>query len=105
MPPSHSREGEETARGHVMNSNSFPAMRELEDEVKNASHVLFALDYDGTLTPTIEDPAQAVLSAPTRDTLAALAARKDIDVIVVSGRALRDVRNIVGLADPIYVGN
>jgi trehalose 6-phosphate phosphatase len=80
-------------------------MHDLEDEVKNARNILFALDYDGTLTPTIDDPTQAVLCGPTREMLAALAARKDMDVAVVSGRALRNVREMVGLADPIYVGN
>ncbi|MFO7561513.1 MAG: trehalose-phosphatase [Enhygromyxa sp.] len=61
------------------------------------------LDYDGTLTPIVDDPADANLSEATRATLATLAARWP--VAVVSGRDRRDVERRVGLAELVYAGN
>jgi trehalose 6-phosphate synthase/phosphatase len=63
------------------------------------------LDYDGTLTPIAAHPADAVLSAETRELLAACAARADTQVAVVSGRSLEDVRKLVGLTGLTYAGN
>ena len=42
------------------------------------------LDYDGTLTPIVDRPEDAVLSEPMRDTVRRLATR--CPVCVVSGR-------------------
>jgi trehalose 6-phosphate phosphatase len=62
----------------------------------------FFLDYDGTLTPIVERPEDAVLSEATRDVLRRLAARHP--VAIVSGRDLEDVRARVGLEDVHYAG-
>jgi trehalose 6-phosphate synthase/phosphatase len=63
------------------------------------------VDYDGTLTPIVDHPAEAVLSPRMRNALAACAARPDIDVAIISGRALADARASVGLETLIYAGN
>ena len=44
------------------------------------------LDYDGTLTPIVDDPAEAKLDERTREVLQRLT--KDMFVAVISGRAL-----------------
>ncbi|HZZ82120.1 MAG TPA: trehalose-phosphatase [Gemmataceae bacterium] len=88
-----------------MTSNFFPAMRPLEDQVQRAGHVLFALDYDGTLTPIVEDPMHAVLPPPTRELLGSLARFKDVSVAIMSGRIIKDLRELVALNELIYVGN
>lgn len=64
--------------------------------------VLF--DYDGTLTPLARHPCLAELDPRTRRRLAALAALPDVRVGVVSGRALEDVRAMVGLGGVYYAG-
>jgi len=46
---------------------------------------VIACDFDGTLSPIVDDPAEAVLVDGARETLAALA-RQFEDVIVISGR-------------------
>ena len=62
------------------------------------------LDYDGTLTPIVERPEQAVISASVRDILRALAERCVV-VAIVSGRGLQDVRKRVGLGTLYYAGS
>lgn len=61
------------------------------------------LDYDGTLTPIVDRPQDAILSAEGRAAVAALAAR--LPVAVVSGRDRADVETLVGLPDLIYAGS
>jgi trehalose-6-phosphatase len=50
------------------------------------------LDYDGTLTPLVTDPAAARLSPVTRQVLAALLHHPRYQVAIVSGRTLRDLQ-------------
>ena len=88
-----------------MNNLFFPAMQDVAERIARAPHVLLALDYDGTLTPIVDDPGRALLPAPTREVLEAMARRYDVDVAVVSGRSLRDLQHLVGVANVIYAGN
>lgn len=61
------------------------------------------LDYDGTLTPIVDRPADAHLSERMRRTLSRLAAVAN--VAIVSGRDLPDVRRRVGLSGLSYAGS
>lgn len=61
------------------------------------------LDYDGTLTPIVEDPAQATLPTATRRAIEELAGRTT--VAIVSGRDLQDVRAMVDLPGIHYAGS
>ncbi len=70
-----------------------------------AGRILLCLDYDGTLSPIVRDPAAARISASTRKLLQRLSASDRITVAVISGRQLEDVRRLVGLPDLIYAGN
>jgi trehalose-phosphatase len=76
----------------------------LRGRIRDYRVVLF-LDYDGTLTPLCEHPADALLAPETRAALDRCAAREDTDVAIVSGRALADIRAMVGHEDLIYAGN
>ncbi|MGH8687649.1 MAG: trehalose-phosphatase [Burkholderiales bacterium] len=60
------------------------------------------LDYDGTLTPIVERPEDAVLAPAAREALRRAAAR--YPVAIVSGRDLEDVRARVGLPGLTYAG-
>lgn len=64
--------------------------------------VLF-LDYDGTLTPIVSRPADAVLSTEMRATVQAVAAR--LPVVIVSGRGRRNVEDMVQIDGLGYVGS
>lgn len=53
------------------------------------------LDYDGTLTPIVDDPAAATLPDATREVIERL--RERCPVAVISGRDLDDVRRLLAL--------
>ncbi len=61
------------------------------------------LDYDGTLTPIVERPEDAVLPDAVRATIAELAAL--CTVAIVSGRDRADVETMVGLDGLVYAGS
>ncbi|MFW6195135.1 MAG: trehalose-phosphatase [Chloroflexota bacterium] len=61
------------------------------------------LDYDGTLTPIVPNPDDAVLSESMRETIEQLAKR--CTVAVISGRDLQDVRGKVGVDGIAYAGS
>lgn len=64
---------------------------------------LLFLDYDGTLAPISPRPEIARMSEPMRETVAALAGF--CPVAVISGRALPNIREHVGLENIHYAGN
>lgn len=61
------------------------------------------LDYDGTLTPIVQRPEEARLKASVRRTLSQLA--HTVPVVIVSGRALHDLRRRVGVPGIRYVAH
>lgn len=61
------------------------------------------LDYDGTLSPIVERPQDAVLTEAMRACVARLA--RTCPVAVVSGRDLSDVRSRVGVEGIAYAGS
>src|SRR5688500_8484177 len=61
------------------------------------------LDYDGTLTPIVDRPEDAVISHGMRRTVRELAAR--CPVCVVSGRDRRVVQELMGIDDLIVAGS
>lgn len=61
------------------------------------------LDYDGTLTPIVERPEDAVISGSMREAVRGLAAR--CPVCVVSGRDRPVVQRLMGVDDLIVAGS
>jgi alpha,alpha-trehalase len=61
------------------------------------------LDYDGTLTPIVSRPDQAMLMDSTQAILRTLASK--IPVAILSGRELKDVRKRVGIDGIVYAGS
>src|SRR5215211_4462396 len=61
------------------------------------------LDYDGTLTPIVDRPEDAVISQGMRNAVRRLAQR--CPVCVVSGRDRRVVQELIGLDDLIVAGS
>jgi trehalose-phosphatase len=71
--------------------------------VVSAPVLLVASDFDGTLSPIVNDPARA---APLEEATAALAAIADLPathVAVVSGRALADLGARVGMPSHVHL--
>jgi alpha,alpha-trehalase len=76
--------------------------REIEGRLGTTRPAVF-LDYDGTLTPIVARPDLATLGDSMRDVIASLARRAS--VAVVSGRDVRDVKDMVGLDGIYYAGS
>ncbi len=66
--------------------------------------ILLMTDYDGTLTPIVDDPADALLSEEVREQLVRIARSPRGCVALISGRALEDLRAHVGIPEVIYAG-
>ena len=73
----------------------FDEWPEIRAKIEGASQVLVMLDFDGTLSPIVEQPDRAELPPETRRDLAELTTLADLHVAIVSGRAVQDVRRRV----------
>lgn len=80
----------------------FPDNKKLFDRLKGKKPAIF-LDYDGTLTPIVKRPEDAILSEDMRKALTALAGA--FTVAIVTGRDKEDVESLVGMEELIYAGS
>jgi trehalose-phosphatase len=81
------------------------ALRHAEEIIARltaGSPILF-FDYDGTLAPITDVPSMAIISPAMRETIRLLSTL--CPVIVVSGRDLNNVRQMVGLDNITYMGS
>ncbi|MFL6099021.1 MAG: trehalose-phosphatase [Actinomycetales bacterium] len=62
-------------------------------------HVLVALDFDGVLSPLVDDPNAARALPGTVEAVLELARLPDTDVVLVSGRALESLSAVSGVRD------
>ncbi|MBK5265824.1 MAG: trehalose-phosphatase [Acidimicrobiia bacterium] len=72
--------------------------KELVDAFRRVAGVprlLVACDYDGTLSPIVDDPSTAIPHAPAVVALVELAELKDVGAAIVSGRSLRTLATFV----------
>jgi len=82
----------------------------IEEAVAEAVRVLrerpsaLVSDVDGTLSPVVAKPEEAVVLPECRSALLKLAGRLDL-VAVISGRTAADARRMVGLDGLLYIGN
>ena len=94
---------EETTRTRSDAVDDLCAM--LADELAARDGLVLCLDFDGTLAPIVTDPDDAVIRSGNRESLRALRDHPAATVAVISGRALDDVRERVGVEGISYVGN
>ncbi len=74
----------------------------IAERLENRRAAVF-LDYDGTLTPIVEDPSEALLPDDMRGVLTELAER--VPIAVISGRDRPDVQRLVGIDNIFYAGS
>ena len=74
-------------------------------KIAQASRVLLACDFDGTLAPIAPRPEDARILPESVSALSKLAELPSCSVAIVSGRALADVRELAGLDGVIFSGN
>jgi trehalose 6-phosphate synthase/phosphatase len=94
----------ERAREHAV-SPVDRVVRRLRPWLAQRPTLAVFLDYDGTLTPITTRPEDAVLSDVARETLRQGAQSPLLDLTIVSGRALSDVRRMIAIPGLTYVGN
>ncbi len=74
------------------------------DWLAGEGSILLMTDYDGTLTPLVDDPADALLPEDTREQLVRLARSPRSRVAFISGRGLEDLQERVSIPEAIYAG-
>lgn len=79
--------------------------RRLAPWLAQRATVALFMDYDGTLTPITARPEEARLSDVTRQGLEQALHNPNIDTVIVSGRSLADIQQLVGVPGLTYVGN
>jgi len=82
----------------------FGRWDEIERKLKE-KHTFLFLDFDGTLVPIATAPDKAILSKETEEVLKKISENSKHKLAIISGRALKDIKNMVGLRKIIYVGN
>ncbi|XP_059308079.1 probable trehalose-phosphate phosphatase H [Lycium ferocissimum] len=83
-----------------------PSALDMFEQIISASkgkQIVMFLDYDGTLSPIVEDPDQAFMSDAMRATVRKLA--RYFPTAIVSGRCRDKVYNFVRLAELYYAGS
>ncbi len=83
----------------------FEHLEDVARELDHAGRWSLLLDFDGTLAPIAERPDLARIPEATRSSLRELAVRPGGLVAILSGRAIDDVRSLVGLESLYYAGN
>jgi trehalose-phosphatase len=78
---------------------------EVARQLRDAKHILLLADFDGTLTPIVGRPELANLSEELRRLLRALARQRHFTLGIISGRALADLEDKVGISGLVYAGN
>lgn len=88
-----------------VDARELPSALERLDEIagRDGRRPAIFLDYDGTLTPIVPRPEDAVLAPAVRDTVRRLAAC--CPVAIISGRDLDVVRSLVGVEGLVYAGS
>ncbi|KAJ6990891.1 trehalose-phosphate phosphatase J [Populus alba x Populus x berolinensis] len=83
-----------------------PSALEMFEQIIDASkgkQIVMFLDYDGTLSPIVDDPDKAFMSKQMRATVRKLA--RFFPTAIVSGRCRDKVYNFVRLAELYYAGS
>ncbi len=80
----------------------LPEFEKIKTALKDRTPVLF-LDYDGTLTPIVKRPEDALISEEMKKALQKCAAK--FKVAAVSGRDMDDLKSKVGVGNLIYGGS
>ncbi|XP_043716787.1 trehalose-phosphate phosphatase B-like isoform X2 [Telopea speciosissima] len=84
----------------------FPSALSMFDQMMNEAKgktIVVFLDYDGTLSPIVDDPSQAIMSEEMRSAVRAVA--EHFPTAIISGRCRDKVYDFVQLTDIYYAGS
>ncbi|MBU0761961.1 MAG: trehalose-phosphatase [Candidatus Altiarchaeota archaeon] len=85
--------------------HAISCWEEISATITNGEKLVLLLDYDGTLTPIVDRPENAVLSPDVRELLKTLSENDSILLGVFSGRRLKEIKSIIGLECIYYCGS
>ena len=77
---------------------------DVEVQCRTAPRLLLALDYEGTLVPSASPPVEARPAPAVLLLLSQLAQASDVEVAVVSGRPLVELRALLPVPGLVYLG-
>jgi len=83
----------------------FHRLADIAERVRRARHTFLFLDFDGTLSPIVNEPAAASMPNDTKRCLEDLFRSERFSLSIVSGRGLRDLRQRVELEGIVYAGD
>ncbi len=83
----------------------FKSWQTFSDDIRATPHLLLLSDYDGTLTPIVSRPEEAILSTEVREKLQALAQKPTSSVGIISGRSMAELKAMVAIEGIYYAGN
>ncbi len=102
----NTRDAERTDRKRGKSPETLvPIITDLRDRIADSEGVIFLTDFDGTLAPIVDTPDDAAALPGVDETLRALRDSDGTATGVVSGRALDDLYERVGVEDIGYAGN
>src|SRR3990172_9849718 len=67
--------------------------------------IFLFLDFDGTLSPIVENPEEAFIPDKVKGWIKRLSKDKNYKIAIVTGRSLQDIRKRVGLKNIVYAAN
>lgn len=85
--------------------HAFDAWEEIARSLDEADKILMGFDFDGTLTPIVDNPDQVFIPPEVRATLSQLTSFEDISVAILSGRSLQDLKVRVQLTGLTLAGD
>lgn len=77
----------------------------LEEYVGDSKKFALLLDYDGTLAPIAPHPNLTCMSELTHEALVNITSNPNVFIAIISGRAVDNVREKIGIENVIYAGN
>ncbi|CAK7355805.1 unnamed protein product [Dovyalis caffra] len=98
------KDGADTAYSSWMlkHPSALNSFEEIANLAKNKKIAMF-LDYDGTLSPIVDDPDNALMSDDMRSTVSKVA--KYFPTAIISGRSRDKVCELIGLTELYYAGS
>ena len=82
--------------------NTWPSV---SARLRRSGRILLLFDYDGTLTPIVARPEDALLPEETRRRLTSLASHPRCIAGIVSGRSLADLSVLANIPGLVHAGN
>ncbi|KAG4989898.1 hypothetical protein JHK85_032881 [Glycine max] len=104
--PTHHKSTPSLSQEHNSWILHHPSALDMFDQIIDASkgkQIVMFLDYDGTLSPIVDDPDRAFMSDSMRKTVRKLA--RCFPTAIVTGRCKDKVYNFVRLAELYYAGS